>query len=725
MPCFHIFLLGSMRAEWNNVSVRFDTTKIQALLTYLLLERETVHSRETLAGVFWPDSPQREAMQSLRQAISRLQRSLGDSADLLQVTRKTIQIEPACGLWLDVTEFDTALDECSRHPHRHLAACIPCLERLQQAVSLYQGDLLAGFPLSDSWAFNEWLSIKREYYQRRVIEALTFLTRAYLHREEAEAAHTFAWKQVALQPWNEQAHQQLMQALALAGQRSAALMQFEVCKRTLAQELNVEPDDHTVELYERIKASPSETARVEIGVKRPHRVRVPLSPMIGRQEEQQALLEFLAVHNSRILTITGLGGSGKTHLALQVAWDAAGTFTDGIYFVPLATVNDINAAFAAICKALGCAHPDDVSPAEATRAWLRGKEVLLVLDNVEQLTQVAARPLANLLAEMPGLKIICTSRQNLNVHGEQTLQLHGLNLRHANELNSEHSQELITCDAVKLFLATARRIDPTFSLARLSTAEQKAVLEICELVAGNPLAINLAAAWVRALPPSEIANEIKHNLGILTAFWQDTPDRHRSVGALLEETWSELESEAQSTLCRLSVFEGNFDRAGATEVSDASPLILRVLTERMLVEKRADQVFHIHPLVRQYAMSKLGESGAGDEARQRHCRFILNQFVNRSNQTKRNTTVAWNDVQQAWRWAAENAWTTELEKSLAPLCEWVQERGLISDGVQLLEATAVTLRSQNPRTAPHLVYRLDAERERWLKEARRTAPGLG
>lgn len=233
----------------------FSTDKVRALLIYLMLQPQ-VHERSQLAQFLWPGYGEESARQSLRQALYRLRQLLPDSAATAWVlnTRQTVQFDPAAPVQVDVITFNQLLADCTSHAHDQLITCQLCLARLRQAVNLYQGDFLAGFTMDDSAPFEEWRRVTQEQCHIAALDALAQLTDAYEANGEYEEAQKFAERQIALEPWREQAYRQLMRTLARGGRRSAALALYHTCRQVLAGELGVEPDAETTALYEQIRA---------------------------------------------------------------------------------------------------------------------------------------------------------------------------------------------------------------------------------------------------------------------------------------------------------------------------------------------------------------------------------------------------------------------------------------------------------------------------------------
>jgi DNA-binding SARP family transcriptional activator/Tol biopolymer transport system component len=246
MTHLSISLLGGFGVTLDGKPVTgFGSNKVRALLAYLATETDRAHSREKLAALLWPDMPDREARNNLRYALSNLRKAIGGpdaSQPFLCISWQTIQLNLAGEVEVDVLTFN-----------RCLAQSPLTLSNLERAVSLYRGDFLEGFSIGDDMAFDEWVILKQEQLQRQVLDALHRLAQTYEKNGDISSALPYAWRQVELEPWSEEAHRYLMRLLALGGQRSAALAQYEACQRALAEELDVAPSIETTRLYEQIR----------------------------------------------------------------------------------------------------------------------------------------------------------------------------------------------------------------------------------------------------------------------------------------------------------------------------------------------------------------------------------------------------------------------------------------------------------------------------------------
>lgn len=324
MAHLSLSLVGPFRVTLDGTPCTdFKSSKVRALLAYLAVEADRLHPRETLAGLLWPDWPDRDALSNLRYALSDLRRTIGDRESdppFLLITHTTLQFNTASDHWLDVAAFNEMVTDPS------------AVDRLEQAVDLYRGEFLEGFSVADSAAFEEWVRLSREQLARQVSLALHHLAAAYQERGDYEQAQATAWHRIELEPWDETAHQQLMRALALGGQRSAALAQYETCRRRLAQELGVEPAAETTRLYEQIRNDEFKTFKPLLPLldspmqmppflaKDPPPVERPL--FVAREHELAQLnasLDQALTGRGRVVFVTGEAGSGKTALVQEFA----------------------------------------------------------------------------------------------------------------------------------------------------------------------------------------------------------------------------------------------------------------------------------------------------------------------------------------------------------------------------------------------------------------------
>jgi predicted ATPase/DNA-binding SARP family transcriptional activator len=607
-------LFGPFQASLDGISITtFETHKVRALLAYLAVEADRPHSRDELIGLLWPDQPDQAARASLRQALANLRKALGDrtaESPFLSMAPDSIQFRRSGRCWIDVVAFADLIAACQAHRHRRLDACRTCATRLQQAADLYRGDFLAQFVQSGSVAFEEWVLLRRERWHRAALEALHALAEYHDRRGEYDREQHYAQRQLEFDPWREEAHRQLMHALALSGQRSAALAQYETCRRVLKEELGAEPTPETAALCVQIKAG-----SLKPQVTTCH-LPVPSTPFIGREKELAELGALLENPACRLVTIVGPGGIGKTHLALAAATEQACAFDDGAAFVPLAALNSAEFMAPAILAALDLPLQGQREPQEQLLAHLHERELLLILDNIEHLLEGSAL-LSDIVRRAPGVTLLVTSRERLRLQAEWLFDLTELRYPADESVDAAAIREY---GAVQLFAECARRTQRQFVL---EDSDVGAVARICRIVQGMPLAIELAAAAVRRRSCAAIAAEIEASLRTLASGWRDAPERHRSVWAAFDHSWQLLTEEERSVFCQLSVFRGGFQEEAAAQVAGASPSLLSALVEKSLLRRDMTGRYDMHEVVRQYASEKLSEFAAAQSVRKSHLGFFL------------------------------------------------------------------------------------------------------
>jgi len=717
MEQLSISLLGAFQVIGDGEPITdFEADSARALLAYLAMHAGTAFPRTALAALLWPDQPEADALHALRQALNRLRRAIGDQeADppSLTITRTTIQFNLDSRYWLDVEAFKDLISACKHHPHRRLEACRPCRRRLAQAADLYRGDLLAGF-FWDSTPFEEWLLLERESLHRQAIDALYHLAACHEQREEWDAVLHYARRQVELEPWREEAHRQRMRALALSGQRSAALAQYQTCRRILAAELGVAPAAATEALRAQIEA---ETLAPH--PRPPHNLPTQLTPFIGREAELEQIAERLNHPDCRLLTLVGPGGVGKTRLALQAAHDERGAFRDGIYFVSLAAAHATDSLGMALAQALGVnPRPGDDLNAQLVNT-LKGKEVLLVLDNLERLG-AGGELIVDLLQRAPQVRFLVTSQRTLNVVGEWIFNVRPLDYPPddtAGAAGDDYS-------AVQFFRQSALRRQPDFALG---PANRPAIVRICRLLGGIPLALELAAGWLHARSCQEIAQEIQNDLDFLRTASPGVPERHRSLRAAFDYSWALLTAEEQNVLRRLAVFPAGFSRQTALHVAATTEATLDALVDKSMLQRVTHESPHpitrygMHNLMRRYAMDRLvGNPDDAFFAHQQHCEYygallagLENDLEGRS---PRRALEILNDevdnIRAAWEWAVEQEDISQMERALGGLTCFYTLRGRFQEGETALGRAVEHLHQGRPtsKCARPIIYKLAARR---------------
>ncbi len=613
-------LLGPLELRRGGALLPVSSAPGRALLGVLAADWARPHPRERVAALFWADHSQSAAFANLRQVLARLRKSLPADLDLARVVTvsgQALALNTAT-VAVDLIRFDELVTasrehEAVDHPGAP-AGCPACHHRLGRALALYRGELLAEVDLPGSPTFDEWLAVQREGVRRRLVAVAEALVRADdTAGGDPGARRRAAEVLVSLDPLREEAHRALMRALADGGDRTGALAQFDVCVRILADELAAEPESATLALRDQIRAGwatpPDRTTTPApapaSAALPPHNLPGDLTPFVGRSRELAELTALTAGGGTRLLTLSGVGGMGKTRLALELARSRLHRFPDGVYAVPLAQLSNPADVAPAIASAVGVAmnagdphHGGD--PRWALLSELRHRRMLLVLDNFEHLLD-GVDIVAEVLREAPGVEIVATSRERLNLQGEQQYRVGGL------AWQVEAGTDPAAAAAVQLFVQAARRVDPGFALDAVTTP---AVLRICQLVDGMPLGLELAAAWAESLSAPEIADEIQRSLDFLTVEWSNLPERQRSIRAVFDSSWRLLDEAEQRAFRALAVFRGGFTREAADQVAGAPlPVLTRLVRKALLNrvgpgEGGGGGRYEVHELLRQFSVEQ-------------------------------------------------------------------------------------------------------------------------
>lgn len=423
---------------------------------------------------------------------------------------------------------------------------------------------------------------------------------------------------------------------------------------------------------------------------------VPATLLVGRDDELARLDALLADPACRLVTLVGMAGIGKTRLAIQAAHRHLDRYADGLFFVSLAPLDSTDLLVTAIASAIGLQFHGATEPQEQLMRCLQGKQMLLVLDNFEHLMEGATQ-LAELIQAAPEIQLLVTSLERLNLQGEWVFEVEAL--RYPSAPIGDVLKELDDYGAVQLFRQCAVRIDPQFSL---SDQNRLPVARICHLTEGIPLAIELAAAWVRVLSCQQIAREVESNLDFLKASARDLPARHQSLRAALDHSWMLLTDREKMVLRRLSVFRGAFRREGAQQVAGASLEEMASLLDKSLLKRVGEERYDLHGFVRQYAAAYLhADAEELASVEERHSNYYVSLLAQWESQIRGPAQAAvlaemeleLEDVRLAWQRMATRQQVGSMKKALHSLLDFYELRARFREGAALFGEAVAALQT--------------------------------
>ncbi len=497
--------------------------------------------REQVLEALWPLLGMHKASNNLHQILHAVRRALQPSAlagssgttassGYLLLRDEQLALCPDSPLWVDVEAFEEAA-AAARH-----APVEP--EAFRAAIDLYAGELLR------EDRYEPWVEERSAQLRELYLSLLLELGALYEERAEYESAIEALGRVVTQEPTHEGAHAGLMRLYALSGQRTEALRQYERLREALLKETGTEPEAATTRVQQEIWAgtfppTDSPPARFPLeeeaptsppGETRRHNNNLPLArtSFVGRRREKLEVKRLLAM--TRLLTLTGAGGCGKTRLALEVARDLVGAYPEGAWLVYLAPLSKAELVPQAVAQALGVREQPARPLLETLKDALRSRKMLLVMDNCEHLVEAVVGLVDALLDSCPGLRVLATSRETLNAAGEVTWVVPSLMVPDSRQEASYTPQELEGYESVRLFVERARQRDPSFVL---TSRNGQAVAQVCRRLEGIPLAIELAAGRMEVLSAEQLASRLEDFLKLLTGGRTADP-RHRTLRATLE-----------------------------------------------------------------------------------------------------------------------------------------------------------------------------------------------
>ncbi len=674
--------------------VEVGGARLRALLILLALEPGRVVTTSRLVDALWEEQVPAGATNALQALVSRLRRAVPGIVVAPHPAGYRLDLDPDA---IDVRQFERLAARGRAELHNDPAAAA---STLRTALALWRGPAFA--------------DVAGAAFAREPIARLDGLRLAAIQdRIEAElrlgqAASLVAELEalIVAYPLHEPLVGQLMRALAASGRRGAALAAYEQARERLADQLGTDPSAELAEVHTALlRADPGRTERAAATAAT--NLRAELTSFVGRDRELAEVGRLTGT--SRLTTLTGTGGAGKTRLAVEVARTRLGTMPDGIWLVELAPVSDPGEVVQAVLAVLGLrdqarlsssrlrATEGPADPLDRLVAALAGKQALLVLDNCEQVIGAAAKVADRILGHCPGVRIIATSREPLAITGEMLWPVGPLSLPPPDA----DAAAATGYASVRLLADRALAVRPDF---RVTDRNVAAVAQICRALDGIPLAIELAAARLRAMAPEEVAARLDNRFRLLTAGSRTALPRHRTLRAVVDWSW-ELLGEAERALCRrLSIFAGGATLEAAERVCAGGPVaaadvldLLTVLVDRSLLVVRPDaggSRYRMLETIRAYGQERLAEAGERDRVRAAHARYFLALAEAAAEHLRDAEQLTWLDrlaadhdnLHAAVRHAVAAADATVAVRLVAALGWYWWLRGHRAEGVELAEA---------------------------------------
>lgn len=424
-------------------------------------------------------------------------------------------------------------------------------------------------------------------------------------------------------------------------------------------------------------------------------------PFVGREQELSELAHLLVSPEHRLITLVGPGGIGKTRLAIQSASQSADYFPDGVYFIPLASIQDPDFIPILLAEGLKFSFYGTTDYISQLGKYLHRKKILLVLDNIEHLRAEGAKVLADLLSSTHEIKILLTTRERLGMIAEQILEVHGLPVP-----ATQWVENADIFSSIKLFNQNAQKTFPRFSSAN----NIESIIKICQLVDGIPLGILLASSWVRVFSCPEIAAEIEKNIEFLATSAPDIDPRHRSLSAVFDNSWQLLSVEDSKILRRLSIFQVAFTSKAAQEICDATQLLLSQFVDKSLLNHRQDGRFEMLSTLHQFAFSKLHENNDElDLTKTKFCEYYAN-FCDQKlpDLAGPHLRAALDEllseienIRTAWGWMIDSDRWDLVDRAKIPLLTF---HNILGNFIQGGEFYRLALQKLNKLTAPEFVF---------------------
>lgn len=670
--------------------------KAAAIIKLLALTPGHTLLKEYLIEALWPEVPPAAATNNFRYALHKARKALAFPSTNTQQYLCSAQNR----LWLamdepvqvDVGNFEAAISAAQLSGEA---------EDYRAALELYSGPLLAHD------LYEDWTEPHRENLRLTFRNAALEFSTLYEQKGLYQQAITTLERLRIKDPLEEEVTLRLMRLYAAVGQPRFALEKYDTLCRTLQEELELEPSEPLRQLYQKIVAD-FEAPPVILNITPPRimgNLPGPLSSFIGREVEVAEVGQLLKEH--RLITITGMGGIGKTSLALAVTREVAVTYSGGAWLVELASVADSTLAAQRLATSLGIKLKADDRPQDLLIGWLSVRQVLLVLDNCEHLVDECARLVNLLLETCPQLQVLATSREVLGLEGEINYSLPLLPI----PLTAETPDLALLQQfaSVRLFVERAREQKPAFELNEENAVS---IVRICQKLEGIPLALELAAARIGILSTAQIAAFMDESLLLLKTARREVPDRHSTLRGALDWSYRQLQVEEQKVFRVLAVFSGGASlegitilfNQGATSKFEVLDTLARLAQKSLIFVETEGREARYRQLevIRQYGWELVAECGELTRLRELHANYYLKLVEEAEEKLTGADQGMWlekleienDNLRAALGWSVQNQPEVALRIGAALRRFWWSQ-GYISEGLDWLERALEVSRGKN------------------------------
>jgi predicted ATPase/DNA-binding SARP family transcriptional activator len=696
-PAVRIRLLGGFEATGADGHAlapgAWRLRKARSLVKLLALAPGRLLHREQVIDALWPEAEAEAGRNNLHQVVHAARRAIAtlniDPTTILRTHDDVLDLSPAVAT--DVEQLQAAVREAQAAGAR---------EEISRLLRDSPAELLP------EDAYEPWMQTHIAAFREWRTQLVMDMAEAHLNNAEADQAVVLLSPVVAADPLHEPAVRALMRALAEIGRRSEALQVYERLRDVLQDELGADPEPSTRQLFSGLLQAGAQGPPVRLPAPRAGgNLPAPVTALVGRFRELSEIRAILT--RTRLLTLTGMGGVGKTTLAVEIARQVAGEFPGGAFLLELGALTDPSQLAPHVARTLHLHLPPEADPLEAVLAQVRHRRILLVLDNCEHLLAGCAELVSELMRNCSQLQVVTTSREALRISGEVSWRTPSLELPDPHAVPA--AAQLAAVASVELFVRRAQGAVSDFALTDENAA---AVAEICYRLDGIPLALELAAGCLPVLSPAQIADRLGDALNLLRRGDRASVTRQQTLAATLKWSSDLLDPPAQRLFRRLAAFAGSFDLSAVESVcADSETDVLSALarlvdSSLVVVESAGNGVrYRLLETVRQYAVDLLRAAGEQDQLRRRHGEWYAGlartadpEIPLAAGSSSVRLDVEHDNLRAALSWALTVDHALALEIAVSLWRYWLA-RGHYAEGGRTLEAVLAACPEPSPLRA--------------------------